>query len=282
MKDLVVKPGGQPITDGLAAYNTRQRAAGGSVVTSIVINATSLNSGGRFSFSAVELGDWYLGYFRESEFPGLLARKVLVELDDATLARIACGEPPKQPEASGAPAESATSSRAAYGWQAGEAARAAALMLRRRKSSAVPAHDAWSPLFAAPRSRESGSRPPWGCCAGRSLRDLRVMPAEPAGAKWRTVGNTQSSSGPLAPWIRRRGAPAGCRPTTSSYSPRWPITPRAARPPAGASAQDRERWNNIRSATLSASACFAGLPAFSWPAYTTTCTLRGYLTDGGV
>lgn len=123
MKELVVRPGGLPITEGLGAYNTRQRAVGGSAVTSIMINATSLNSGGRFCFSAVELGDWYLGYFRESEFDQLLARKSLLALDDDALRAVAVG---------------------------GEAARVAALALRHRTSAHVVNDDAWSRLFDVP------------------------------------------------------------------------------------------------------------------------------------
>src|SRR5690606_15485080 len=94
MKDLVVTPGGRPIDGGFAAYNARQRRLGGSVVTSIVLNATTLNSGGRFYFSAVEVGDWYLGYFRESEFGLLLARKALLALSDDELRSVIDGETP--------------------------------------------------------------------------------------------------------------------------------------------------------------------------------------------
>ena len=79
LRDLHIKPGGRPVTGGVNAYNDRQRVEGGSVVTAIIINATTLNSGGRFFFSAVELGDWYLGAFRAQELQELLARKTLLQ-----------------------------------------------------------------------------------------------------------------------------------------------------------------------------------------------------------
>ncbi|HUF27417.1 MAG TPA: patatin-like phospholipase family protein [Gemmatimonadaceae bacterium] len=88
LRDLVMKPGGRVVSGGIDAYNARQRAEGGSVVTGIIINATTLNSGGRFFFTAVELGDWYLGAFRAQELPELLARKTLLQkLTDEELDR---------------------------------------------------------------------------------------------------------------------------------------------------------------------------------------------------
>jgi predicted acylesterase/phospholipase RssA len=95
LRDLHIKPGGRPVMGGVDAYNARQRADGGSAVTAIVINATTLNSGGRFFFSAVELGDWYLGAFRAQELQELLARKTLLqkltdeELDQEVAKRLA-------------------------------------------------------------------------------------------------------------------------------------------------------------------------------------------------
>lgn len=53
----------------------------GSAVTSLILNATSLNSGARFWFSPTEIGDWYLGHARYDEIRGdLLPRKLLLEL----------------------------------------------------------------------------------------------------------------------------------------------------------------------------------------------------------
>jgi predicted acylesterase/phospholipase RssA len=149
LRDLVMEPAGEKIREGIAAFNARQRAGGGSAVTRIAINATSLNSGGRFSFSAVEIGDWYLGYFRESEFDLLLARKALLALDDAALAAVARGgDPPAQagPQAGDR----------AYAWSPGEAADAAALVLHRRGNGAdggdagAGGPSRWDPLYAVP------------------------------------------------------------------------------------------------------------------------------------
>ena len=86
LRDLVIEPGGRPVTGGLDGYNARQLADGGSVVTGIIINATTLNSGGRFFFTAVEVGDRYLGAFRAQELQELLERKRLLQkLTDAEL-----------------------------------------------------------------------------------------------------------------------------------------------------------------------------------------------------
>ncbi len=53
----------------------------GSAVTSLILNATSLNSGARFWFSPTEIGDWYLGHVRHDEIRSeLLPRKVLLDL----------------------------------------------------------------------------------------------------------------------------------------------------------------------------------------------------------
>lgn len=53
----------------------------GSAVTSLILNATSLNSGARFWFSPTEMGDWYLGHVRHDEIRGdLLPRKLLLDL----------------------------------------------------------------------------------------------------------------------------------------------------------------------------------------------------------
>lgn len=75
---LRIDPGGKRIEGGVEAYNERACREGRSVITRIVINSTALNSGGRFCFSSVELGDWYLGYSREDEVNDLQARKQLL------------------------------------------------------------------------------------------------------------------------------------------------------------------------------------------------------------
>ncbi|HUG39312.1 MAG TPA: patatin-like phospholipase family protein [Longimicrobiales bacterium] len=85
--NLRVRPHGADVRPGLDAYNAAEEAAGdGSVLTRWIVNATSLNSGGRFFFSAVELGDWYLGAFRRDEVKELLPRRqLLLEGDVADL-----------------------------------------------------------------------------------------------------------------------------------------------------------------------------------------------------
>ena len=149
MRDLVIAPGGRPLDEDLSQYNARQRAEGKSVLTTIAINATTLNSGGRFHFSAVEVGDWYLGYFRASEFDDLLARKDLLALTDDELLIIANGAAP--PEVTIARSDG----DAAYRWPAGEASRAAALALHRRGSDRVRklTSNPFVQLFARPDSR---------------------------------------------------------------------------------------------------------------------------------
>lgn len=79
LSDLYIRPGGRPLGEELTAYNARQLRAGRSVVTALVLNATSLNTGGRFWFSAAEVGDTELGAFRADETAELLDRKALLE-----------------------------------------------------------------------------------------------------------------------------------------------------------------------------------------------------------
>jgi len=90
LKDILISPGRQRIQDGIETYNRRvvddavNRGGNvvegpGSVVTKLVLNATSLNSGARFWYSAVELGDWFLGHFRRDEIDALVKYKTLVE-----------------------------------------------------------------------------------------------------------------------------------------------------------------------------------------------------------
>lgn len=146
MRDLVIAPGGRPLDEDLSQYNAKQRAEGKSVLTTIAINATTLNSGGRFHFSAVEVGDWYLGYFRASEFDDLLARKDLLALTDDELVAIANGAAPP------AVTIARSDGDAPYRWPAGEASRAAALALHRRGSDKVSklVRDPFGQLFARP------------------------------------------------------------------------------------------------------------------------------------
>lgn len=80
LKELLIKPGGNPVgallPDGdIDSYNRKQVETGGSVVTKLVINATSLNTGSRFLFKATEIGEWQYGYARRDEAKDLARRK---------------------------------------------------------------------------------------------------------------------------------------------------------------------------------------------------------------
>ncbi len=71
LQDIKIKPGGRRISDldyaDLDSYNRAQVAEGGSVVTKLILNATSLNSGSRFWFSASEIGEWDNGYLHAGD-----------------------------------------------------------------------------------------------------------------------------------------------------------------------------------------------------------------------
>jgi predicted acylesterase/phospholipase RssA len=78
LKDLMVSPGGEKVKGGLESYNREAVENAGSAITKLVLNATSLNSGKPFYFTAVEIGDPRLGFFRHSEFGDLSERKKLL------------------------------------------------------------------------------------------------------------------------------------------------------------------------------------------------------------
>jgi predicted acylesterase/phospholipase RssA len=78
LRRMLFYPGGKKITEGIDAYNADAIAYGGSVVTDLILNATSLNSGAPFRFSSTEIGDPRLGYFRYDEIDKLQARKRLL------------------------------------------------------------------------------------------------------------------------------------------------------------------------------------------------------------
>ena len=79
LREAAVSREGSALEYNLGALGDPERP--GSAVTSLVINATSLNSGARFWFSPTEIGDWYLGHVRHDEIRGeLLPRKLLLEL----------------------------------------------------------------------------------------------------------------------------------------------------------------------------------------------------------
>lgn len=84
LSDLRIRPGGRPLEEGIESHNrARMREIGDgkavSVVPQLVVNATSLNSGARFRFTAVEVGDRHLGHVRRDEAGELLDRKRLLD-----------------------------------------------------------------------------------------------------------------------------------------------------------------------------------------------------------
>ena len=80
LKELLIQPGRNPVgallrNGDIDSYNRSQVESGGSVVTKLVINATSLNTGARFLFKATEIGEWQYGYARSDEAGELARRK---------------------------------------------------------------------------------------------------------------------------------------------------------------------------------------------------------------
>jgi predicted acylesterase/phospholipase RssA len=74
LKDTKIRPGEKEVVGGFEAYNksvveekVTQGTTTGSVITHLVLNATSLNSGAPFWFSSIEVGDPRLGFFRDDE-----------------------------------------------------------------------------------------------------------------------------------------------------------------------------------------------------------------------
>jgi len=69
LRDMRIYPGHQSVTGGFETYNKEQvkKRSQGSVITHLVLNATTLNSGTPFWFSSVEIGDPRLGFFRYAE-----------------------------------------------------------------------------------------------------------------------------------------------------------------------------------------------------------------------
>ena len=71
LKDVRLRPGGDPLDGGIEAYNADEAKA--CKVPKLVFNATTLNSGRGWRFTAVEMGDPLLGYIRYDEID-LLSR----------------------------------------------------------------------------------------------------------------------------------------------------------------------------------------------------------------
>ena len=69
-----------PKEEDIESYNKKQVAnKTGSVITKLVLNATTLNTGTRFFFTSSELGDWIYGHIREDEINRILAIKKILE-----------------------------------------------------------------------------------------------------------------------------------------------------------------------------------------------------------
>jgi predicted acylesterase/phospholipase RssA len=79
LKDVLMLQG--KVDGGIECYNRKAVASKGSVITSLVMNATSLNSGVPFRFSSVEIGDTRLGFLRYDETQELQKRKRLLDFD---------------------------------------------------------------------------------------------------------------------------------------------------------------------------------------------------------
>lgn len=80
LQDLHVRPGGRSIEGSIDAYNAVVVEEGGSAVTKLVLNATSLNSGRPFTFSGAEVCDPGLGYIRVDELEELVEVKAKQKL----------------------------------------------------------------------------------------------------------------------------------------------------------------------------------------------------------
>src|SRR5437660_12768354 len=89
LRDVWFTPEGHGVK-GIYKYN----AGNSSKLPNLVLNATSLNSGQSFRFSAAEIGDSRLGLFRWDEIETELnLRKRLLELPDSTFDKEASASP---------------------------------------------------------------------------------------------------------------------------------------------------------------------------------------------
>lgn len=97
LQDVRAQLAGHDLPGGIEAHNTAESAdPDGCAVTKLVLNATCVNSGGRFWFSSSEIGDRYLGQFRFSEVAILEKyRRLLRALPaDRTYRQVASGPDP--------------------------------------------------------------------------------------------------------------------------------------------------------------------------------------------
>jgi len=78
LKDVRLRPGGEAVAGGVEEYNRAHSAK----IPRLVLNATSLNSGRDWRFTAVEVGDSVLGFLRYDEIDLLQSyRRGLAELE---------------------------------------------------------------------------------------------------------------------------------------------------------------------------------------------------------
>lgn len=79
LNDIQVRPAGLAAAGGFESYNRKAVTNHGSVITHLVLNATSLNSGTPFWLSANEIGDRRLGFIRHDEIEKVLIRKKILQ-----------------------------------------------------------------------------------------------------------------------------------------------------------------------------------------------------------
>jgi predicted acylesterase/phospholipase RssA len=78
LKDVRMQIDKGSVPGGIESYNSEKVAKKGSVITTQILNASSLNSGLPFRFSTTEIGDPCLCFFRYDEIPKLLKRRKLL------------------------------------------------------------------------------------------------------------------------------------------------------------------------------------------------------------
>jgi predicted acylesterase/phospholipase RssA len=80
LREIRTNPGRNRVVAGIETYNANAGLNNASKIPSLILNATSLNSGAPFRFSSVEIGDPRMGSFRFSEIePEILPMKELLE-----------------------------------------------------------------------------------------------------------------------------------------------------------------------------------------------------------
>jgi predicted acylesterase/phospholipase RssA len=78
MRTTLISPKAGGVPSGLERYNREAVSNNRPVITNLILNATSLNSGVPFRFSNIEVGDGRLGFFRYDELHILLEFKKLL------------------------------------------------------------------------------------------------------------------------------------------------------------------------------------------------------------